>query len=111
MNLPKLTVGIALIYMLPALYVGANLDELSANFSSVRNSLGIEQNRKAYASTLPNVSTMTTEQHLSFLKSEYENCSSGQHYIQTIEKQHSTMPLDSALEVAVMVEQLCPTNP
>lgn len=107
MNLPKLTLSIALIYMAPAIYVGANLDELSAKFSTIRNELGVNQTRKAYASTLPNVSTMTTEQHLSFLKNEYSDCASGQNYIKTIEYQHAAMPLDSALEVALMVEQIC----
>lgn len=106
LSLPGLSFGLFCMYTLPAIFVGMHLDGVAAKLSAMTVGKDV---KKAYAASLPHVHEMTVEQHLGYLKAQYGQCSAGQNYLDIIGQQHQAMPLDSALEVSVMMQTLCET--
>ncbi len=103
-TLPALTIGVLCAYMIPSVLIGMHMDKIAASIKSFN---GEDKLKIAYASSLPNVSTMTVEQHIDYLKKQYVDCSAGTNYLSIISTQHQSLPFESSLEVAVMVEQMC----
>lgn len=60
----------------------------------------------AYASQLPQLNSSFSE-HVDFLEDQYQDCQLGLNYLNTIKEQNKKMPYENAIEIALMVNQMC----